>query len=121
VKYLMAFVMGGLLVFLIGQARSHGRYRVVGSEPYTKHYDGPLCSEHGEGFSCDFDELRYTLLHNDVKVVANCQAWDPKNPCGSLRVGEFYRCTESGNAGILESLDCGDSSLAVEREQVIPR
>ena len=90
-------------------------YFVTRSESLTHHYDGFNCFSHGAGESCNFPEIRYTFIHKQVKIVASCQAWDAKNNCGQLKLGEAYNCEINSRLPIL---DCKpDGVLGIESSE----
>lgn len=93
-------------------------YLVTRSEAFSHHYEGSPCGLQDK-VTCDMAEMRYTLIHRGVKVVAYCQSWDERNKCGQLQTGEAYEC-QVGAAGAFGSplLTCGDNrTLAVEHSE----
>src|SRR5205807_1684601 len=69
--------------------REQTGYLVTRSEATTHRYEGLMCAPNLG--PCDKDEIRYTLLHKGIKIVAYCQAWDHTNNCGQLQVGKAYK------------------------------
>ena len=95
-------------------------YLVTRSEAFTHHYEGSPCGLKGMD-TCDMPEMRYTLIHRGVKVIAHCQSWDvEQNKCGQLQVGEAYDCQPEGVNDKFgpQLLRCKDKGvLGIEREE----
>jgi len=86
-------------------------YLVSDSESFIHHYEGSPCGVQGK-LTCDMPEMRYRLIHQGIKVVAHCQAWDERNNCGRIEVGKAYDCrTGAANALGPPLLDCGDNGV----------
>ena len=90
--------------------REQTGYLVTRSEATTHRYEGLMCAPNLG--PCDKDEIRYTLLHKGIKIVAHCQAWDHTNNCGQLQVGRAYKATRQDYKNhSAPFLDCGDKRL----------
>ena len=113
VTALLAF--NSLLLAGCDYYKTYTGYLVVRSEPFIHHYVGNPCGVDEIKYppieTCDKEEIRYTFVHRNIKIIAHCQAWDRsidgsgnrRQNCGALRVGEAYRCSHSGDL-----LSCGD-------------
>jgi hypothetical protein len=84
-------------------------YLVVSAERYTN-TDSALPGEQ--------TEIRFTLKHGDIKIVARCQSWDLKNNCGKLEVGHVYRFKRGDIATDLLSANDIHVVLSVEKESL---
>lgn len=89
-------------------------YLVTRAESFETHYE-PCAFESLEP-SCDKEELRFTLVHKDTTIIARCQAWDAKNACGELRVGQAYQCTRRDPSLMLSCGENEKATLKIERE-----
>jgi len=90
---------------------SKDEYLVVSAERYVNKYSA-LPDEQSE--------IRFTLKHGDIKTVARCQSWDPKNNCGKLEVGRVYRLKRGEVTRDLLSADDIHVVLSVEKESLEP-
>jgi len=92
-------------------------YLVTRSEPFIHHYEGDVppnpCGLDGNYKPvdrCDKEEIRYTLNHKGVRIVATCQSWVSDDGCGELRVGKEYVC--DGGTTLMSCAD--NATLSVE-------
>jgi hypothetical protein len=96
-------------------------YLVTRAEYVTQHYEGVFCHEAEYGSDpCDLHEVRYTFVHQDVKTIASCQAWDKFNKCGIMEVGKAYSCKAADykDGRGTPSIDCANNGvLAIESSE----
>ena len=96
-------------------------YLVTRSEPFIHHYDGSPCGLQGKE-TCDMPEMRYTLVHKGVTIVAHCQSWNERDTCGQLQVGETYPCEiDAATAFGSQMLSCNSNSVLGIDSSVLTR
>jgi hypothetical protein len=121
---LRLLIIVGLIIWaVIMLVRRQAGYRVTGAERYDAHYDdrkgGLYCEMNNKGMICDLPEVHYTFVHRGVMLFTQCQAWDKKNKCGELRVGETYQCQRDGSGRTYtDPLSCGEALVDIQRESI---
>jgi hypothetical protein len=121
-KLTLLIIVGLIIWAVIMLVRRQAGYRVTSAERYDAHYDdikggGLYCEMNNEGTVCNLPEVHYTFVHKGVKLFTQCQAWDKKNKCGELQVGETYQCRRDDlGRSYTDLLSCGEATVDIQRE-----
>lgn len=102
---LLALIVCTLSVGCVG-SRS---YKIVAMKRVTEQWGGQ-----------DRDTISFVILHDGNTIKAHCQAWDIRNTCSQLRVGQSYGFKRDSSSVAdylsLDSFNGNNAMLRVEEE-----